>query len=105
MTRTTVGSRRWQCRSGEGASSRPTYRICPGREDLANYCNEVERADRSFGDALQVLRRHGQESNTLIVFMGDNGMAFPHGKGSLYDPGLNVAADCPLARTHSTGQN
>ena len=60
------------------------------REDLANYCNEVERADRSFGDALAVLRRHGQEANTLIVFMGDNGMAFPHGKGSLYDPGLNV---------------
>ena len=24
------------------------------------------------------------------MFMGDNGMAFPHGKGTLYDPGLNV---------------
>jgi N-sulfoglucosamine sulfohydrolase len=63
----------------------------PGvREDLADYCNEVERADRSFADALAVLRKHGHEDNTLIVFMGDNGMAFPHGKGSLYDPGLNV---------------
>ncbi len=60
------------------------------REDLANYCNEVERADRTFGEALGVLRKHGHEANTLIVFMGDNGMAFPHGKGSLYDPGLNV---------------
>lgn len=63
----------------------------PGvREDLAAYCAEVERADRSFGEAMLVLRRHGQEANTLVVFMGDNGMAFPHGKGSLYDPGLNV---------------
>ncbi len=63
----------------------------PGvREDLAQYCAEIERADRSFADALAVLRRHGREANTLVVFMGDNGMAFPHGKGSLYDPGLNV---------------
>ena len=63
----------------------------PGvRDDLARYCGEVERADRSFGDAMSVLRQHGFEENTLVVFMGDNGMAFPHGKGSLYDPGLNV---------------
>jgi N-sulfoglucosamine sulfohydrolase len=63
----------------------------PGvRNDLARYCGEVERADRSFEAAMQVLRDHGEESNTLVVFMGDNGMAFPHGKGSLYDPGLNV---------------
>jgi arylsulfatase A-like enzyme len=26
----------------------------------------------------------------LIVFAGDNGLAFPHGKGALTDPGLNV---------------
>jgi len=63
----------------------------PGvRADLSRYCGEVERADRSFGDAFAVLRKHGQEANTLVIFMGDNGMAFPHGKGSLYDPGLNV---------------
>lgn len=63
----------------------------PGvRDDLARYCGEIERADRSFAAAMKVLRDHGEESNTLVVFMGDNGMAFPHGKGSLYDPGLNV---------------
>jgi len=63
----------------------------PGvREDLARYCGEIERADRSFGQAMEVLRKHGQEASTLVLFMGDNGMAFPHGKGSLYDPGLNV---------------
>lgn len=63
----------------------------PGvRDDLSRYCGEVERADRSFAEAMGVLRKHNMEENTLVVFMGDNGMAFPHGKGSLYDPGLNV---------------
>jgi N-sulfoglucosamine sulfohydrolase len=63
----------------------------PGvREDLARYCAEVEHADRDFGEAMEILRKSGQEANTLVIFMGDNGMAMPHGKGSLYDPGLNV---------------
>jgi N-sulfoglucosamine sulfohydrolase len=63
----------------------------PGvREDLARYGAEVEHADQDFGEVLQTLRAAGQEENTLVLFMGDNGMAFPHGKGSLYDPGLNV---------------
>ena len=63
----------------------------PGvRGDLARYCGEIERADGSFATLMSLLRKHGQEQNTLVIFMGDNGMAFPHGKGSLYDPGLNV---------------
>jgi N-sulfoglucosamine sulfohydrolase len=63
----------------------------PGvRDDLARYCGEVERADRSFADAMAVLRKHNAEADTLVIFMGDNGQALPHGKGSLYDPGLNV---------------
>jgi len=63
----------------------------PGvRADLARYCGEVERMDGFFGETLTVLGRHGIEENTLVLFMGDNGMAFPHGKGSLYEPGLNV---------------
>lgn len=63
----------------------------PGvRKDLARYCSEIQRADQSFGTVMETLRRHGQEANTIVIFMGDNGMAFPHGKGSLFDPGLNV---------------
>jgi len=63
----------------------------PGvRSDLARYCGEVERMDGLFEQAMGVLKKRGLEENTLVVFMGDNGMAFPHGKGSLYDPGLNV---------------
>jgi arylsulfatase A-like enzyme len=63
----------------------------PGiRRDLAAYCAEIEHADRDFGEQMELLRKSGEEANTLVIFMGDNGMAFPHGKGSLYDPGLNV---------------
>ena len=46
--------------------------------------------DGFFEQAMGVLKKHGLEENTLVIFAGDNGMAFPHGKGSLYDPGLNV---------------
>ena len=60
------------------------------REQLADYCAEVNRVDRTVGGVLEVLRKRGLLESTLIVFCGDNGMAFPHGKGSLYDPGSNV---------------
>lgn len=63
----------------------------PGvREDLARYYNEVSRLDEEFQWVLDALEQRGVARNTIVVFMGDNGMAFPHGKGSLYDPGLNV---------------
>lgn len=63
----------------------------PGvRSDLARYAAEVEHADRDFGAVMDILQKSGQADNTIVVFMGDNGMAFPHGKGSLYDSGLNV---------------
>lgn len=60
------------------------------RKQLAAYCGEVNRLDGQVKAVLDVLTRRGFAENTLIVFTGDNGMAFPHGKGSLHDPGLNV---------------
>ena len=69
----------------------PHWPDLPGmREDLADYCAEVNRLDRTIGDVLEVLKKSGLYDNTLIVFCGDNGAALPHGKGSLYDPGSNV---------------
>jgi arylsulfatase A-like enzyme len=63
----------------------------PGvRGDLARYMDEVGHLDTLVDRVLEVLRQRGVEKETLVVFCGDNGMAFPHGKGSLYDPGLNV---------------
>ena len=63
----------------------------PGvREQVADYCAEVNRVDETVGKVLDVLKQRGLMDNTLIVFCGDNGAALPHGKGSLYDPGSNV---------------
>lgn len=63
----------------------------PGvRSDLARYIAEVEHLDGDVQDVLQTLESRGFAENTLVVFMGDNGMAMPHGKGSLYDPGIAV---------------
>lgn len=63
----------------------------PGvRDDVARYYDEITRMDSEFQSVLDVLEARGFADSTLVVFMGDNGMAFPHGKGSLYDPGLQV---------------
>jgi arylsulfatase A-like enzyme len=63
----------------------------PGlRAQLADYCGEVNRVDRSMKAVLDLLAERGLARDTLVVFAGDNGAALPHGKGSLYDPGCNV---------------
>lgn len=69
----------------------PHWPDLPGmREQLADYCAEVNRVDRTIAGVLDVLKARGLLDSTLIVFAGDNGAALPHGKGSLYDPGSNV---------------
>ncbi len=63
----------------------------PGvRGDLSRYLGEVERLDRDVQTVLDVLESRGLAQETLVVFMGDNGMAMPHGKGALTDPGIHV---------------
>lgn len=69
----------------------PHWPDLPGmRAQLADYCAEVNRVDRSVKSVLDLLAARGFAANTLVVFAGDNGAALPHGKGSLYDPGCNV---------------
>jgi N-sulfoglucosamine sulfohydrolase len=63
----------------------------PGvREQLADYCAEVNRVDASIKLVLDQLATRRLAATTLVIFAGDNGAALPHGKGSLYDPGSNV---------------
>lgn len=60
------------------------------REDLAMYYDYTARMDRECGELFDLLDRHKVADNTLIIFVGDNGMAFPRAKGTLYDPGIRV---------------
>jgi len=69
----------------------PHWPDLPGmREQMADYCAEVNRVDRTIAGVLEVLAKRGLLDKTIVLFAGDNGQALPHGKGSLYDPGSNV---------------
>ncbi len=87
----------WNTQGPQGVPD-PTKLTLPGhlpdlpgvRGDLARYIAEVEHLDSDVQSVLDMLDKRGLANNTVVVFMGDNGMALPHGKGSLFDPGINV---------------
>jgi N-sulfoglucosamine sulfohydrolase len=60
------------------------------RSEWAQYCQSVARLDRGIGRLLQILRETGKYDNTLVIYISDNGAAFPVAKTTLYDPGMNL---------------
>ncbi|MFC2076834.1 sulfatase [candidate division KSB1 bacterium] len=60
------------------------------REDLAGYLSDITWMDNHLGRFIQSLTDAGIADNTIIIFAGDNGLAFPRAKGTLYDQGLLV---------------
>lgn len=54
------------------------------RKELAQYYSSVHRADESMGAVLASLEEAGLSDNTLVIFMSDNGMAFPFAKANCY---------------------
>lgn len=87
----------WTTQGGRGSldpsslTLPPHWPDLPGvRSDLARYLAEIEHLDGDVQTVLDELEQRGLAKNTIVVFMGDNGMALPHGKGSLYDPGIHV---------------
>lgn len=60
------------------------------RKDWAEYLAAVEAADRLVGEGLAALRASGQATNTIVVYLGDHGPSFQHGKMTLYDLGLRT---------------
>lgn len=57
----------------------------PGvREDLAAYFTSVHRSDESMGAVLRALDETGFTENTLVMYLSDNGMAFPFAKANCY---------------------
>ena len=60
------------------------------RRDWAEYLDSVQKADQAVGETLDALRDSGAESNTIVIFMGDHGPAYPHGRMTPYHLGLHV---------------
>lgn len=54
------------------------------RTELAQYYSSCRRCDETMGAVLNALEQAGQAENTLVVFMSDNGMAFPFAKANCY---------------------
>lgn len=60
------------------------------REELAQYYQSVSRVDDGIGRLIAALKAAGKYENTLILYLSDNGAAFPTAKTTLYDPGIHV---------------
>lgn len=63
------------------------------REDILDYCYEIQWFDTHVGRMLDLLAEKGELENTLVLVTSDNGMAFPRAKANVYEYGIHM----PLA--------
>lgn len=54
------------------------------RREIAQYYTSVHRCDEAVGQVLRALADSGFEDHTLVMFLSDNGMAFPFAKTNCY---------------------
>lgn len=54
------------------------------RLEIAEYYTSVYRLDQTVGAIMDALKNSGQEANTLVMFISDNGMALPFAKSNCY---------------------
>lgn len=57
------------------------------REEFTHYLAEVRRLDNQVGDVMNLLKETGQDQNTILIFLGEQGAQFPGGKWTLWDDG------------------
>lgn len=60
------------------------------RQDYAKYLDSATELDRKIGLVLAQLEQDGLASNTIVIFMGDNGEAHVRGKQFCYEEGFHV---------------
>ena len=83
---------RMQPDSSQGVTIPPYLRDTPGtREELAELQGAIRHMDAQMGRVLATVKELGLESNTLVIFTTDHGIAMPRAKCSLYEPGLRTA--------------
>ena len=60
------------------------------RHELAKYYGSVQRADSGLVSLMEILRQTGHWDDTMIIYISDNGIAFPGAKTTLYEPGMRL---------------
>jgi N-sulfoglucosamine sulfohydrolase len=60
------------------------------RAELAQYYESISRVDQGLGHLIQILQETNHYSNTLIIYVSDNGSAFPGALATLYEPGMHL---------------
>jgi arylsulfatase A-like enzyme len=61
------------------------------RRELAGLQGAVRHVDTQVGRLMAALKESGLESDTLVIFTTDHGIAMPRAKCGLYEPGVQVA--------------
>lgn len=60
------------------------------RKEMTRYVEAVERIDRRVGETRELIKRHLDPDNTLVVYTSDHGMPWPFAKWSLYETGIRT---------------
>nr|MUH39109.1 heparan N-sulfatase [Zobellia laminariae] len=60
------------------------------REEIAQYYQSISRIDQGFGKLMKILKDTGKDKNTIVIYISDNGMAFPGAKTTVYEPGIKL---------------
>ena len=60
------------------------------REELAQYYGSVQRTDSGLIRLIEILEETGHWDDTLVIYISDNGIAFPGAKTTAYEPGLRL---------------
>ena len=60
------------------------------RAELAEYYQSISRIDQGVGVLLNALEQSGKSDNTVVIYISDNGMAFPGAKTTIYNAGIEL---------------
>jgi arylsulfatase A-like enzyme len=60
------------------------------KKDFALYYDEISRMDDYIGKVISELEAQGVTENTVVLFISDNGRAFPRDKTTLYEGGIKT---------------
>lgn len=74
------------------------------REEIAQYYQSISRIDQGFGRLMAHLRESGKDKNTIVIYISDNGMAFPGAKTTTYEPGLKLPCLISLPEGKNAGK-